>query len=108
MRFGGFEGDGTEVAEASIPTVRFVLRSDRGEDGLDHIFQPTTLRDRRSMTTARCSQPSPGRMAVVSATQTWLVREIPLTAKARRTRLGADKVLAGAPTPRSPGRLDAA
>ena len=51
--------------------------------------QPTTRRDRRSMTTARCSQPSPVRMAVVSATQTWLVREIPLTAKARRTRPGA-------------------
>ena len=34
---GGFEGDGAEVAKASIPTVRVVPRFDRGEDGFDHV-----------------------------------------------------------------------
>ena len=33
-RLGGFEGDGAEVAEAFVPTVRVVPRFDRGEDGL--------------------------------------------------------------------------
>ena len=34
---GGFEGDGAEVAKASVPTVRVVPRCDRGEDRLDHV-----------------------------------------------------------------------
>jgi len=36
-RLGRFEGDGAEVAEASVPTVRVVPRFDSGEDGLDHV-----------------------------------------------------------------------
>ena len=40
------------------------------------------------------------RVAVASATQTWLVLEIPLTAKARRTRPGAGRARAGVIVPR--------
>ena len=36
-RLGRLEGDGAEVAEASVPTVRVVPRFDSGEDGLDHV-----------------------------------------------------------------------
>jgi hypothetical protein len=62
--------------------------------------QPTTRRDHRSMTAARCSQPSPVRNWVTSAVHN---RSGPVGLKLRSTRSGARAVSGSAASPVAAG-----